>query len=85
MFIAQAEFDFFSSKFISHGEIVHTENNNGTNSVVRRSVIEFKGNEVSIDPNIMTIGIPYVFPFGGGYALVIKREDGGVDFYAVES
>ncbi|MDV2503877.1 MAG: hypothetical protein RX318_07980 [bacterium] len=82
---AQLEVDTFSSELVFGDELVYTENKNGTNSVVSMGVVEFKGDEVLINPERMRIGVPYPFPFGGGHALIVKRADGGIDFYAVGS
>jgi len=39
--------------------------------------------EVLVDPFLMKVNCPYLYPFGGGEAIAIKRKDGSVDFYAV--
>lgn len=81
----QLEDDTFSSELIFDDELVYTENKNGTNSVVSVGVIELKGDEVLIDPSRMMVGTPYTYPFGGGHALIVKRRDDSIDFYAIEA
>lgn len=38
---------------------------------------------VSINPEAMDMGMPYVFEFGGCSHVAVKQEDGSVDFYAL--
>jgi len=47
--------------------------------------IEFIGDEVLIDPALLEPNVPYPFQFGGTYVVLVKRDNGEIDFYSLEA
>ena len=48
----------------------------------RKLPVEFIGDEILINPDLLEANVPYPFPFGGTIVVAVKDGDGGIDFYS---
>ncbi len=67
------------------GETVHVENQEMNFERVEKEAVEYRGDQVTLDPSLMRASVPYPYPFAGGYMVAVKRANGSVDFYVLEA